>query len=142
MPDREAEARSRAEWNDRLISCLREEGWPVTVTQEGFDVDFSQSSEEAFFASEAACRERIGDYPTPAPLTAEEIEGLYRLSLDALDCLKGLGVEVDHAPSLELYTQQYRESMKGGPAPWTPFQDVENLAAVEQTCRQPSLDDL
>lgn len=141
-PNREAEARSVAEWTDRLISCLREEGWAVALTEDGFEVEVGQDNDEAFQASETACTERIGAFPTPAPPTEQEIEGLYALNLKAVQCLKEQGITVEPPPSLELYVEQYRQSLQGGPAPWSPYANVENLAAVEGACPQPGLEDL
>ncbi|MFC5999422.1 hypothetical protein ACFP6A_11920 [Quadrisphaera sp. GCM10027208] len=127
---------------DRFMSCLQEQGWTVTSTEDGFEVDVSQGKEKAFQASEAVCKERVGDFPTPAPPTEQEIEGLYALNLKAVQCLKEQGITVEPPPSLELYAQQYRQSLQGGPAPWSPYANVENLAAVEGACPQPQLEDL
>lgn len=140
-PDRAAEGRSRAEWTDRLISCLQEDGWSITVTEEGFEVDTSGSTDEALQVSEAACQERIGDYPTPAPLTDEEIEGLYALYLQSARCLQDLGIGVNSPPSEELYVQQYRSSFESGTPPWSPYDNAREPGAFE-TCPEPTLEDL
>lgn len=135
-PDREAERQSSAEWFDRLASCLRAEGWQVTWTDDGgMEVDYSGSSEEAFFASEDACEERIGPQPTPAPLTENEIAEFYRQDLQIAECLAAQGVEVDEPPSLELYTQDYLAMEP----PWAPYDGVHDTAALAACPRpQPS----
>lgn len=124
-PDRQAEQRIQAEFNDQLMSCLEGQGFTVTETDEGHEIDISGSTDDAFFAAESECAEGLGGYPTPAPLTDGEIRDLYAQELQIADCLEGLGYEVDPPPSEDRYVEDYRASFETNTAPWTAYDNVQ-----------------
>lgn len=135
-PDRAGEATARAEYEDRLFDCLRDQGLRVDESGEQPEIEAADGQLEAALA---ACEAILGPEPAVAPATDEEITSLYEQSLEAAACIEALGYSISAPPSLEEYIESYRLSFEsgGGPPPWNPHSQVQ--ADVEQSCPQPTL---
>lgn len=135
--DRVGQDALQSEWVDQLVSCLAREGIPATRTEEGFGVG-EGVSQDALVRADESCRENLGPQPEPPPLSEAELRGLYRLHVEAKQCLEGLGEEISEPPSEEVWIDEYRSGLP----PWSPFLDVADVASVEGRCPQPDLADL
>lgn len=137
---RAQEAVISAEWNDRVMACLADAGITVTRLDDGWEVEVGSTSDEAFAAVEqleADCREAVGPYPTPAPVTAEEASLLYDANLDAAECLRKHGVFPPEASSRERFVAAYLAMEP----PWSPF-SVPGALQLQEVCPQPHLIDV
>ena len=131
-PDRESEALTRAEYQDRLNDCFRDQG--LNVNESGEQVEIEA---DGFDEALAACEEILGRPPAPAPLTDDEITSIYEQSLAAATCLEAVGYDISEPPSLDEFIETYRLSMQGGPPPWLPHGEVPGMPP--ESCPQPSL---
>lgn len=129
---RESEALTRAEYQDRLYDCFRDQG--LNVNESGENVEIGA---DGFDEALAACEAILGRPPAPASLSDEEITTLYEQSLAAATCLEALGYDISEPPSLEEFIETYRLSFEGGPPPWLPQGEV--TGTPPESCPQPSL---
>lgn len=136
---RQQGAEIRAEWNDRVMACMRDAGYEVTPLGDGsYEINVGSESEDAFAAAdriEAACGDAVGPYPTPAPITPDEASALYDANLEAKQCLESQGVVVSEPPSRETFIEAYLGMTV---APWSPYDGVGS--SYDAVCPQPQLE--
>lgn len=131
-----------------MATCLTENGFPAELNTEGNGVrrlrppDEVQPQASDLNTAYDQCAQAAGGQPDPPPPPSEsELQSLYALNLEVVDCLQDHGHPYTDPPSVETYVETYLASLQGvGSAPWTPY-TAENPGAFED-CPQPSLVDL
>jgi hypothetical protein len=140
--DRALEAQLNAEYFDRYLGCLREQGFEVTPAGDGgFTVSGNQ---DALSAAEEECMTRIGPDPGYAPITAEEADALYDLELAVMACLVQQGVQVEAPPSREKFIESYLIAQEGTvtTSPWSAYISVVDPSAFDEVCPPAELTDI
>ena len=130
-------ARERAEWR---AHCMEELGLPAEAVGSGEDwvlvyrapagreSDFDEAAE----ACEAEAVGRFGDPPRPS------LGQIYAGFLDAAECLRKVGYDIEPAPSLETFTDDYNV----GKSFWNPYSllplvDQDEWERLNDECPKP-----
>lgn len=139
LVDRAKEAELNAEYFDRFIACMKEQGMTVNpVEGGGFSIDPGGGGDAALSQAEDECRATIGEDPGYAPVTADEAAMLYDAELFTKKCLENLGYAIPEAPSREEFIETYLQPFTGV-SPWSAYGDIEDPLAVSDKCPPPSL---
>lgn len=117
-----------SEWPIAFADCLTSSGFRSTPTPDGGTKTDAvpAAQEEAFAVAHYVCKK---SYPLEAkyttPLSQNQVAALYEYFTEQLTpCLRGQGVDVDEAPSLEVFSETLNTS-----SAWSPYLSiqVENL---------------
>jgi hypothetical protein len=109
------------EYLPRLADCLQDAGWDVTLDdQNGLSVGVTAAQREAFQAARDRCVASLGEPPTPAPLSEQQIRARYDYLVEARQCLLRLGYTISEPPSVEQFLDTYVSSS----APWSPYNEL------------------
>jgi hypothetical protein len=141
-PNRKLEAQLNAEWTDRWLSCMRDNGYePHPRDDGGWNFD---GNSDAVSAQVGACSKQAGPEVTYAPITPSEASHLYDLELAANACLADHGVAVTTPPSREQYiesvlTQKVVNGVAMTPKQWQAFDAVLDWDHWGAICPVPSL---
>lgn len=139
--DRRAEQESIRAYFAGMAPCLTEKGFPATANPEGdgMSINVPVEQEADMRIIQAQCEQQIGPVPDPIPLTDDEIQRVYRGSLEVYDCLVANGYPAVEPPSLKTFVEQYRAASNDR-GPWTPYASRDNPrvdpAAIED-CPEP-----
>lgn len=138
--DRQQEAELRSEHDDRMMECMRDQGFDVEEVDGpdgGWELTNPNVDDETYIKLMSECSSLVGEVPE-VPVGPAEAEGMYELVLNLVDCLEAEGISVSEVPSRELWV----ESMLAGEAPWSPYSDPQVYATYAALCPQPTLADL
>ena len=107
---------SPQEWGAAYAECLSDEGWDVTVAEDGsVSVTVPAAQGDAYDAATAQCREGLTITQFDEYTDAQRHD-LYDDQVAVHDCLVDLGVTLPTPPSFTVFDEQ------GGV--WTPWLDV------------------
>ncbi len=111
--DRQAEQALAREFFAEVADCMTEDGYPAEVIDDGDGgVEFASppGQEAAAERAYASCAEEHVGEPTSAPLTDDEIAGVYEELLRVQECLEVEGYTTPDPPSLPTFVEQYRKA--------------------------------
>lgn len=122
-----------------MVDCVNAQGFRMRVIEGGLGmepdpvVSDSGGSAEAFAAAQAACEDRLGPFPNPAPLSAEEWAQGYPAQVDVVDCLREKGYPVPEIPTQESWVQQ---QLAPSAQTWTPYDRIAGpkLTEAQRAC--------
>jgi len=120
---------SPAEYNDAMITCLRQLGWQVNETDDGgYGVALNGASDDEYFADQRECRDEVGAEPM-ADLSQEELRSRYDWRREQYECLIDNGFDVGDPMSYETFVDNYQRT---GRAHWDPISMLaDNGQAVQ-----------
>ncbi len=131
---------SLEEYSLRKAECIRDRGFEAEATGVGDDWGVSMFAPlgqvEALEIASDQCEEELGPPPEPPPLP--DLETRYALTVEARDCLVGLGYSIPQPPSFDTWADDAAVS-----GPWSPYEYIsdglseEEWGRLNQQCPQP-----
>lgn len=114
---------------EAMVVCMRAEGVNAALYEESYGIGYPDNP-----AAEAAYNECSQEIDRTMPFPVLSVEESYEAWLKAADCLRGHGIDVPAAPSLEVWREEGNEN-------WQPYTYVpgESFWAIHEQCPQPGL---
>lgn len=109
--------------NERVGECMRDQGFPVSVTAGGNGLSFADVPSEQSAMAESvfdACVAGL-NVPPQRPLTADEMSLFYAYYVELRGCLVGQGYELPEPPSEQYFIDHYYDD------PWNPYSGIERI---------------
>lgn len=123
-----------------LADCLNEKGWDVELNEATGSVGFEGSTEQAdqFEIDQAECMPEDDSIPLEE-FTDEQWATLYDMELATAECLRAEGVDIEQAPSLQVFIDRYKS-----PEPWMSYAFVGEVSSdrwdeLNTLCPQPTI---
>lgn len=123
-----------------LVACYREAGWDAEIVDgDGLRVpSVTEGQRDAFEVTVAECEQQLGAPPMAPPLDEEQIRDHYDALLEAAECLRQEGIDVEPPPSVERFIDTW-DADGGG---WHPHQSIDSGAPgdweqLNERCPQP-----
>lgn len=123
-----------------MAQCLTDQGFPANWDAEegAMVVDVASGQDRDYDQATQVCTTTVGAAPTPPPWTDQQLEDIYRQSLDAYSCLQEQGYDPPEPPTLQRFLEVARPGVE---SPWYPHFRGEGLPDFpDDVCPQPSLD--
>ncbi|WP_395245564.1 hypothetical protein ACGGZK_07045 [Agromyces sp. MMS24-K17] len=128
---------------EAMSSCLQEHGWDSKANDDGsFDTEVRPEQAEPYEHDRKACAEETGYADDPEPLSREQLAAWYGELLVTAECVRGLGYDIEEAPSVQVFIDQFEGGELDGL--WGPYPNGISATAFEQLeseCPQPGADD-
>ncbi|GAB3615907.1 hypothetical protein GCM10027416_04640 [Okibacterium endophyticum] len=123
-----------------LADCLNEKGWDVTLNEATGSVEFEGTTEQMdqYEIDQAECMPEDDSIPLEE-LTSEQWTALYEMELETAECLRAEGIEIEEAPSEQVFIDRYKSS-----DPWTSYTFVGDVSSdrwdeLNTLCPQPAM---
>lgn len=126
---------------NKVVECLSDRGYKATYDEfdESIGIEAGPSQDaETVRKDLTECRTASGFDPSPEPLTEEQVQKVYEMTLDTRDCLLREGYDIPDVPTEQKFAEIY-ESEPFVPYAYLPALSQEDLEALELKCPQPRL---